>query len=106
MTINYLAKRVTADRQIRKWGQAASLRRSSEDRDCWALEVQLSTHEKQSLKNFTDRVFIVSAVDLEEAPTREDALVWEGKVLKQVAPPAPLAPGGVVIYYELQVSGA
>lgn len=108
----YLRARKVADRQIRKWGARATLRRASGDRDCWAMEAQLSTSERQALKNPTHRIFLISAVDLDVAPSfRDDSLVLyaqpEGTAelppLRQVAPVAPLAPGGIVVYWELQV---
>jgi hypothetical protein len=107
----YLRARAVADRQIRKWGAVAVLRRGSGDRSCWAMEVQLSAHERHALKNPTSRVFLISAVDLDVAPTKADSLVLyvqpDGTVelppLRQVAPVAPLAPGGIVVYYELTV---
>jgi len=86
----------------------AALRRASGDRECWALEVQLSASEKRALKNFTSRIFIISAVGLDIPPTKEDSLItYVGSIelppLRQVAPVAPLAPGGIVVYWELQV---
>lgn len=110
MSIDYTRQRAVADRQIRKWGQQAKLKRGDELRDCWALEVQLSAHERRALKNPTNRVFLVSAVDLAVPPdSKQDALVWDEngttKVFRQDAPVSPLQPGGVTIYYELQVQG-
>lgn len=107
----YVRARKVADRQIRKWGARALLRRVSGDRECWAMEAQLSANEKRALKNFTNRVFLISAVDLDVAPDKTDALVTfvqpegttENPPLRQVAPVAPLAPGGYVVYYELTV---
>jgi hypothetical protein len=106
--VNYIRSREVADRQIKKWGMRASLRRASGDRECWALEVQLTASEKRSLKNFNSRVFIISAIDLDVPPTKEDSLITyvgalELPPLRQVAPVAPLAPGGIVVYWELQV---
>lgn len=107
---DYLRARAVADRQIRKWGARALLRRTSGDRECWAMEAQLSALEKRTLKNFTSRVFLISAVDLTVAPAKEDSLITfetddttELPPLRQVAPVSPLAPGGVVVYWELQV---
>lgn len=108
----YLRARKTADRQIRKWGTRALLRRSTGDRECWAMEVQLSANERRALKSPTSRVFLISAVDVDVPPVmREDSLVLfvqpEGTTelppLRQVAPVAPLSPGGIVVYWELQV---
>lgn len=109
MAFNYARSRAKADAQIRKFGQLAKLRRAAGDRDCWALEVQLSSRERQTLKNPTNRIFLVSAVDLAVPPAKDDALVWiengVTRVFRQDAPVSPLQPGGVVVYYELQVQG-
>lgn len=113
--VDYLRSRTVADRQIRKWGAPAVLRRAGVDRKCWALEVQLDANEKRALKNFNHRVFIISAVNLTVPPSKEDALVTydvdekgvntatERPPLRQVSPVAPFAPGGYVIYWEIQV---
>ena len=107
--VDYLRARAVADRQIHKWGAQALLRRAGVDRKCWALEVQLDAVEKRALKNFTHRVFLISAVNLAQGPTKEDSLVTfddagtELPPLRQVSPVAPLAPGGIVVYWEIQV---
>jgi hypothetical protein len=110
MPTDYYARaRKVADKQIRKWGAKAVLRRSSGDRDCWAMEAELSAHEKQALKNFNARVFLISAVGLTVAPAKEDSLITftpegvELPPLRQTAPVAPLAPGGYVVYWEIEV---
>lgn len=107
----YMHARRRADAQIRKWGQRAVLRRTSGDRECWVLEVQLSASERLALKNFTARTFIISAVNddlLAVPPGKEDSLILfvetvEQSPLRQHAPVYPLAPGGVVVYWEIQV---
>lgn len=114
-TIDYQRFQDRADAQIRRWGAQAYLRRSgSDDRACWALEVQISAHERRALKNLNNRVFLISAKDLAVPPDKTDSLVLVDKVsgtkmnpLRQDAPVSPLQPepGGVVVYYELQVSG-
>lgn len=110
MSMDYQRQRHVADRQIRRWGQPAKLLRDGATRDCYALEVQLSASERRALKNPTNRVFLITAVGLDVPPTREDALVWTqdgvDRTLRQDAPVSPLDPGGVTIYYELQVQGA
>jgi hypothetical protein len=75
------------------------------------MEAQLSANEKHMLKNFTSRVFLISAVGLDVAPDKSDSLITfvqpdgttENPPLRQVAPVSPLAPGGIVVYWELQV---
>lgn len=109
---DYERMRARADSLIRRRGQAAILRRSTGDRECWALEAVLNANDRQALKNPTDRVFLVSPVGLDVAPDyNEDALVWLDKtsgiekVFRMSAPVSPLQPGDTVIYYELQVQG-
>jgi len=107
--VDYVRARNVADRQIHKWGAKALLRRASGDRDCWAMEAQLSAHEKRALKNFNTRIFLISAVDLTIGPAKEDSLITfaqdgtELPPLRQTAPVAPLAPGGYVVYWEITV---
>jgi len=109
-TTYYERARKVSDKQIRKWGAKALLRRSSGDRECWAMEYSMNANEKQALKNFNQRIFLISAVGLDIAPNfREDALITfavdgtENPPLRQTAPVAPLAPGGYVIYWEINV---
>lgn len=111
MSIDYRRQRAVADGQIRRWGQQTKLKRGDATRDCWALEVQLSATERRALKNPTNRVFLISAVGLDVPPSeKQDALLWteeDGtqRVFRQDAPVSPLQPGGLVIYYEIQVQG-
>ncbi len=114
-TFNYQRSRLIADKQIHKWGNPALLRRESGDRVCWAMEAQLTATEKNAMKNFKQRIYLISATDLAIAPGKEDALITyvvdsngdntttENPPLRQVAPVNPLAPGGYVVYYELTV---
>ena len=109
---DYERQRSQASRIIRNRGQAAKLKRGSELRDCYALEVALSASDKSKLRNPTNRVFLIDAVDLDVPPEfGKDALVWPDKVtgtdktFRQEAPTEPLQPGDVVIYYEIQVAG-
>lgn len=110
----YQRARVVVDKQIRKWGTKAILRRSSGDRECWAMEAQLTASERNALKNPKHQVFSISAVGLDVPPSfREDSLVLfeqpggtvELAPLRQVAPPVPLAPGGYVVYWDMTVEG-
>ncbi len=107
----YLRARKVADRQIHKWGSRALLRRTTGDRECWAMEATISASERQKMRNPTHRIFLISAVDMDVAPTKLDSLILfeqplgtvELPPLRQVAPVAPLDPGGIVVYWELQV---
>ncbi len=122
MGINYIGIRNRADRMIRRYGQTALLRRGETgyeiDRECTALEVQYNASEKRRLQNLTDRKMLISARDLTVAPDKElDRLVildqstlnnvppTELEVLKIFAPPGKLSPGGIVVYWEVQVRG-
>ncbi len=114
-TFNYVRAREVSDRQIHKHGNPALLRRQSGDRACWAMEAQLTANEKRALKNFTTKIFIVSATDLAVPPGKEDALITfevdalgqntttENPPLRQCAPVNPLTASGYVVYYELTV---
>jgi hypothetical protein len=109
--VDYTRLREVSDRQIRSFCTRTSMlrRADAEDRECWAYEVQLTAVEKQALKNFKSRIFIISAVGLTIPPAREDSLIVfdeagvEQPPLRQVAPVAPMAPGGLVVYWEIQV---
>lgn len=117
---DFLRARKVINRQIRKSGERCVLRRAGEaDRVCWAMEAQLTTHEQRSLKNPTSRVFTISAVGedgklLTEGPVYgKDSLVTflqpdgliESTIFRQVAPTAPFSPGGVIIYWDIEVTG-
>jgi len=122
MGINYTGVRNRADRMIKRYGQTALLRRGETgyeiDRECTALEIAYTPSEKRRLQNLTDRKVLLSARNLDIPPDKElDTLVMldqttldnteptELEVLKIIAPPGKLSPGGVVVYWELQVRG-
>lgn len=112
---DYLRARRVADKQIRKWGARALLRRTgADDRECWAMEAELSANERRDLKSPTNHVYLISAVDLDLGPVyAKDSLVTfeqpdgvvENPPFRQVAPTRPLSPGGIVIYWEIEVQG-
>lgn len=111
-TASFLRARKVIDRQIRKKGFRAVLRRSTGDRDCWAMEAQLNANERRALKSPKSMIYCISAVGLDVDPDfREDTLITfvqpegttENPPLRQVAPPEPFRPGGIVIYWDLQV---
>lgn len=108
----FIRARKLIDRQIRKAGARALLRRAgSDDRECWAMEAQLSASEKNSLKNPKHKVYSISAVGVDVPPGREDSLITfvqpggtvELPPLRQVAPANPFSPGGIDIYWDLTV---
>lgn len=109
-TFDYQSLREAAEGVVTQFGAKAILRRASGDRDCWAVETAQTQAEKQALKNFNTRVFMVSTLDLEVPPSKEDSLIvfkedgTEHTPLRQAAPPLAIAPlPGFVLYYQLQV---
>ena len=115
MSSFWLQKRDLIDRQIRKGGALCYLRRASVDRECWALEMQLNANDKRALRNLNNRIFSISAVDLDVPPDqRLDSLVLVNKStgikltpLRMAAPVAPFQPepGGTVVYYDVEIEG-
>ena len=112
--INYQRQRNVAHDMIRKYGAPAILRRSGGlgDRGCWVFISDYSPSEKRGqLINETDRRALVSPVGLTDAPDSEqDRLVTldpatgaEAEILRIVSPIGKLAPGGIVVYWELQI---
>lgn len=112
---SYLRQRATATLEIKKWGARAKLRRGGVDRDCWAVEVMLSASEKRALVNQKDKVFLIAYDgapivtppdnNLDEFVTLVRATGADDVSHKIVAPVAPLAPAGVIIYWEIQARG-
>lgn len=102
-----------ASARIKKHGWRHKLRRDGVDRWCQAVEVTLSTAERRAMVNQDDSIWLISVEGLIVAPDKEqDEFVVldrftgeELEVRKIVAPVAPLKPGGVVIYYEIQTRG-
>lgn len=107
---------------IRKFGARCVLRRVATDpiapgdRNCIAAEVEFDSREKQGqLVNPTDRLFLVSALNLSVPPDQfKDTLVTfvpksnppvEFEHLKITRTPGRLAPAQVVVYWELQARG-
>ena len=104
--------RATVDGRIRARGQRAVLRRDSGDRECWVLEMQITANERRALKSPTARIFTITPIGLSEPPVfKEDTLILfvqpagttERPPFRLVAPVEPFEPGGVVVYYEIQV---
>src|SRR3954470_14476182 len=108
-TFNYASLREAADGLVTTFGARAILRRSSGDRECWAVETSQTQTEKQALKNFNTRVFMIATLDLAVPPAKEDSLIVfnddgsEHAPLRQTAPALSIAPSGFVLYYQLQV---
>ena len=106
MPHNYARSQSVADRMIRKYGAVAALRRANVDRMCYAVESDFTPAERAGkLINPVDRLFLVSSMGLLIPPNNEvDTLIFKGEVLRIKAPPGRLAPAGIVVYWELQVS--
>src|SRR3954466_7180927 len=105
-TFDYASLRLAADNIVQQFGEKAILRRASGDRECWAVETSQTQTEKQALKNFNTRVFMIATIDLEVPPAKEDSLVifnedgTEHTPLRHTAPVLPIAPSGFVLYYQ------
>jgi len=113
---NYERRKQRAHAMIVKYGNPAKLRmRDGTERDCYALEVQLSPGERRALPANADGVYLVSAVgliggapdfDKENLVILERTTGEEIRRLRMDTPAMPFAPGGVVIYWELNTRGA
>jgi len=110
MAYDWASRRKTASRMINKYGCPAILRRDSGDRECIACMVDyFARPHTGELRNAPDRVILVSAEGLDVPPDAEkDHLVWldaetgaELENLRLIAPIGKIAPGGVVLYWEL-----
>ena len=114
MAYNYVRAQSVAARMITKYGWPAKLRRDSHtDRDCIAVEID-QTPVAATGKNVNPvaRVFLIASKDLSQPPVDgKDALVTlnqdltDNEVLRIVSPPGRLAPAGIVVYWELHVTG-
>ena len=123
MAVDYTRKRRKADRQIKKWGGPAKLRRSVDgqpvDRDCYAAVIQFRPDRFSGrMFNGTERQALVSALSpdgtvLDPPPNAEkDQLVLLNKntmaevaVLRFVQPPEEIAPDSTtVVLWDMTVS--
>lgn len=113
MPFNYTRSQNVATKLLTKYGARAVLRRTTGDRDCICVETDYTPQERiGKLVNPTDRVFLISAKDLDPGPNHErDILVTfkedgttEDEHLKITRPAGRLKPGAIVIYYEIQVN--
>ncbi len=114
MPFNYARSQAKADKLLTKYGTRAVLRRAGpNDRNCIAVETDyLPKARPNSLVNPTDRIFLISAKNLDPPPNFErDMLVTfkadgvtEDEHLKLIMPAGRLKPGPIVIYYEIQVN--
>lgn len=115
MGFDWASSRASVTRMITKYGGRAILRRDSGDRFCTAGMIRLRTGPRQGqLRNMPDRTFLVVADEITLTVTPDpdqDHLVTldpitgaEVESFKLIAPVGKVAPGGVVLYWRLQVS--
>lgn len=116
--VDYYRDRRDAHNAIKETGMIAVLRRSTGDRQCWIVIQDYSPQERDgSMTDPIDRMVLVSALAPDGtvlvAPDREqDRLITyvpetdqtvEDEHLRIAEPPGKLAPGGIVVYWELKV---
>ena len=105
MAFDYQRALGRADRLIKRFGQAATLRRATGDRACICVLMQYSPRERVgSMIQATDQHAYISPVGLTIDPdNEEDKLVVNGVQYDIVAPAGRFKPAGVVLYWDLQV---
>jgi hypothetical protein len=104
------------DRQIKRAGMAAALRRASGDRPCWMFFSQWTAKDLMGgLIDPLDRLVIMSAADLSVPPEfpQDRLITWvqpydrdnpvESENLRIQQQPERIAPSGVVICWKLRV---
>jgi hypothetical protein len=110
MAFDWASRRATATYLIEKYGARAILRRNTGDRDCTAF-VELNSRSHQGeLRNAPDGLALIAADGLDVPPDAEkDHLVLvdpdtdaETDSLRLLSPIGKYAPGGVVVYWEVQ----
>lgn len=117
---DYLATRADADELIAEFGQAGAIRRvgatstvnpwdpeasASVDHPCLLVDLEYSAGEANgTLIRQTDRKILMSVSTLTIEPTEADQVVVGGHAM-EIVNVSPLAPGGVVILYEIQARG-
>ena len=103
MAFDYTRAQQTVDRQIKRFGKAAVLRRSGVDRPCHAALLDYNPHGKDLILEGARRA-LVSPLGLDVPPNHElDLLVFDGEVLRIVAPVKGPRPSGTAVYYDLMV---
>lgn len=103
--VNYKRLQRLIHKQLRDFGggeETATLRRDGEDRACTVVILNQS-NKSSDLGTANDRRVLVSALDLDPAPSIDDSIILaDGVERRIVEPPQPLAPDGVtVLFYEL-----
>jgi len=111
---DYLGTRATASKLIRKFGMQATLRRGTDERDCYVVIVDYMPVDRATqLANPTDRKVIMDATGLDDMPPDNelDVLVTyvqpagtvQDEVLPFTCPVKPTRPAGVTVVYEFTV---
>jgi hypothetical protein len=114
---DYARPKATADRLIARYGQSATLRRPTssgtaynptegepDDHPVTVVVTDYSNREIDGTRVLaTDKKVLLAVDDLAITPTPADKLLIGGVSHSIVSPVRPLAPGGTVLYYELQV---
>lgn len=115
---DYARSRATADRLIKRFGQAGAIRRSvttggqswnpgsgstvTTDYPCTLVLLDYSAREIDgSLIRATDKRVLIAKADLMIEPLQSDGLVIGGKAYS-IMNVSPLSPGGTVVLYEVQ----
>ena len=103
----------TVDREIKRIGMIAVLRRDGGDRKCWMYFGAWTSRELMGrLENLTDRLAIISAVDLTDPPLHtKDRLITfvqpggriENENLRIISVVERIEPAGIPIAWKLQV---
>jgi hypothetical protein len=114
---NYPRAQLLSHRQIAKFGGGVNngrLERAGVTRLCTVAILQYTNQQRDgSLIQFTDERALVSSVGLTVPPDMEQDVLVVGMFVsgvwqqvnrcKIVAPPGKLAPGGLVVFWDLQV---
>jgi len=118
-TFNYARAKATAERLIKKFGQSATLRQSTQvdgssdydpeyedtDHTCILAVLDYDIHKVDgTLIQSTDKQVYLSTEGLSVAPGEEDSLVINGDVFS-IVQLKPLSPAGTVVFYEVQARG-
>lgn len=103
MAYDFARARRVAGKQIGRFGGAGALRRDGVDRPCVAALLDYNPHERALMLEGSRRA-LISADGLDVPPSHEqDLLVFNGEVLRIVAPVIGPRPGGSAVYYEASV---
>jgi hypothetical protein len=114
---NYQRAQLVAHRQIVKYAGGLNngrLDRAGVLRNCTVAILQYTTQQRDgSLIQFTDERALVSSVGLTMPPDMEQDVLVVGRFVfgvwqqinrcRIVSPPGKLAPGGLVVFWDLQV---